>query len=335
MKVLVTGVAGFIGSFVAEELLARGDEVVGLDNLNAYYDPALKQARLERLAPQPGFRFVKLDLADAAGMAVLFAGGHFDRVVHVGAQAGVRHSIDHPQDYVDSNITGTLNVLEGCRRNGVQHLVFASTSSVYGANTKMPFSVHQAATHPLSFYAATKRANELMAHNYAALFGLPVTGLRFFTVYGPWGRPDMALFRFTRSMLAGEPIEVFNFGRHRRDFTYIDDIVQGVVRALDHVAKPDPAWNGEAPDPATSSAPYRIYNIGNSQPIDLSHYIETLERCLDRKAERKLLPLQAGDVPDTWADVEDLVRDVGYRPVTGVEQGVKAFVDWYRMYYRV
>ncbi len=335
MKVLVTGAAGFIGSFVAQELLARGDEVVGLDNLNAYYDPALKEARLARLTPQAGFRFVKLDLADAAGMTALFAGERFARVVHLGAQAGVRHSIDHPQSYVDSNITGTLNVLEGCRHNGVQHLVFASTSSVYGANTRMPFSVHQAATHPLSFYAATKRANELMAHNYATLFGLPVTGLRFFTVYGPWGRPDMALFKFTRSILAGEPIEVFNFGRHKRDFTYVADIAQGVVRALDHVAAPDPAWDSDAPDPATSSAPYRIYNIGNNRPIDLSHYIETLERCLGRKAEKKLLPLQPGDVPDTWADVEDLVQDVGYRPMTSVEQGVQAFVEWYRKYYAV
>jgi UDP-glucuronate 4-epimerase len=335
MKVLVTGVAGFIGSFVAEELLARGDEVVGLDNLNAYYDPALKEARLARLAPHAGFRFVKLDLADAAGMAALFAGGRFERVVHLGAQAGVRHSIDHPQSYVDSNITGTLNVLEGCRHHGVQHLVFASTSSVYGANTRMPFSVHQAATHPLSFYAATKRANELMAHNYASLFGLPVTGLRFFTVYGPWGRPDMALFRFTRNILAGEPIEVFNFGRHKRDFTYVADIAQGVVRALDRVAAPDPAWDSDAPDPATSSAPYRIYNIGNSRPIDLSHYIETLEKCLGMKAERRLLPLQPGDVADTWADVAELIRDVGYRPVTSVEQGVHAFVEWYRAYYRV
>jgi UDP-glucuronate 4-epimerase len=335
MKVLVTGAAGFIGSHVAQRLLARGDEVVGLDNLNDYYDPALKQARLARLTPQAGFSFVKLDLADAAGMASLFRSARFDRVVHLAAQAGVRYSLENPQAYVDSNITGTLNVLEGCRHNGVQHLVYASTSSVYGANTKMPFSVHQPATHPLSFYAATKRANELMAHNYAALFRLPVTGLRFFTVYGPWGRPDMALFLFTKNILAGKPIDVFNHGHHKRDFTYVEDIAQGVVRALDHVAEPDPAWDSNAPDPATSSAPYRVYNIGNNQPVDLSRYIETLENCLGRKAQRNLLPLQLGDVPDTYADVEDLVRDVGYKPATTVEFGIRAFVDWYRSYYGV
>jgi UDP-glucuronate 4-epimerase len=335
MKVLVTGAAGFIGSFVSHELLSRGDEVVGTDNLNTYYDPVLKEARLARLASRPGFSFVKLDLADAAGMSKLFASERFERVVHVGAQAGVRYSLDHPQSYIDSNVTGTLNVLEGCRHNGVQHLVFASSSSVYGANTKMPFSVHHGATHPLSFYAATKRSNELMAHNYAALFKLPVTGLRFFTVYGPWGRPDMALFKFTRSILAGEPIDVFNFGKHKRDFTYVTDIAHGVVRALDRVAAPDPAWNGDAPDPATSNAPYRIYNIGNNRPVDLSTYIETLEKCLGRTAKKNLLPMQSGDVQDTWADVEDLVRDVGYRPETSVEQGVRAFVDWYRGYYRV
>jgi UDP-glucuronate 4-epimerase len=335
MKVLVTGAAGFIGSFVSHRLLARGDEVVGLDNLNNYYDPALKEARLARLAPQPGFRFTKVDLADGPGMAALFRAERFDRVVHLGAQAGVRYSLENPQSYVDSNITGTLNVLEGCRHNGVQHLVYASTSSVYGANTSMPFSVHQPATHPLSFYAATKRANELMAHNYAALFRLPVTGLRFFTVYGPWGRPDMALFLFTKNILEGKPINVFNNGHHKRDFTYVEDIAEGVVRALDRVATPDPAWNSNNPDPATSSAPYRVYNIGNNRPVELSHYIETLEQCLGRTAERNLLPLQPGDVPDTFADVEDLVRDVGYRPATTVEQGVKAFVDWYRSYYKV
>ena len=333
MKILVTGAAGFIGSFVARQLLARGDEVVGLDNLNAYYDPALKQARLSLLDKSAGFRFVKLDLADATGMANLFAAERFERVVHLAAQAGVRYSLEAPQTYVDSNITGTLNVLEGCRHNGVQHLVFASTSSVYGANTKLPFSVHQAAVHPLSFYAATKRANELMAHNYAALFNLPVTGLRFFTVYGPWGRPDMALFLFTRNILAGKPIDVFNHGHHRRDFTYIDDIAEGVVRALDRVAMPNPEWNSDDPDPATSRAPYRIYNIGNNQPVQLSHYIETLEKCLGRKAQRNLLPLQPGDVPDTWADVQELEHDVGYRPATSVEVGVRAFVDWYRSYY--
>jgi UDP-glucuronate 4-epimerase len=335
MKVLVTGAAGFIGSCVARKLLARGDEVVGLDNLNAYYDPVLKEARLARLTPQPGFRFVKLDLADAAGMAALFKAERFERVVHLAAQAGVRYSLENPQAYVDSNITGTLNVLEGCRHNGVQHLVYASTSSVYGANTKMPFSVHQPATHPLSFYAATKRANELMAHNYAALFRLPVTGLRFFTVYGPWGRPDMALFMFTKNILAGKPIDVFNHGHHKRDFTFVEDIAEGVVRALDRIATPDVAWNSDEPDPATSSAPYRVYNIGNNRPIELSHYIETLEKCLGRKAERNLLPLQLGDVPDTFADVEDLARDVGYRPATTVEEGVQAFVEWYRSYYKV
>jgi UDP-glucuronate 4-epimerase len=333
VKVLVTGAAGFIGSFVARRLLDRGDEVIGLDNLNAYYDPALKQARLARLEGVAGFSFVKLDLADAAGMAALFADEGFDRVVHLGAQAGVRYSIDAPQAYVDSNITGTLNVLEGCRHNKVQHLVFASTSSVYGATTKMPFSEHQAAVHPLSFYAATKRANELMAHNYAALFGLPVTGLRFFTVYGPWGRPDMALFLFTRNILAGRPIDVFNNGHHQRDFTYVDDIAEGVVRTLDRLATPDPKWNSDDPDPATSRAPYRIYNIGNSRPVQLSQYIETLEQCLGRKAQRNLLPLQPGDVPDTWADVQELEREVGYRPFTSMEVGVRAFVDWYRSYY--
>jgi UDP-glucuronate 4-epimerase len=335
MKVLVTGAAGFIGSHVSHKLLARGDEVVGLDNLNNYYDPALKEARLARLTPQPGFRFARLDLADAAGMTALFKAERFDRVVHLAAQAGVRYSLENPQAYVDSNITGTLNVLEGCRHNGVQHLVYASTSSVYGANTKMPFSVHQAATHPLSFYAATKRANELMAHNYASLFRLPVTGLRFFTVYGPWGRPDMALFLFTKNILAGKPIDVFNHGHHKRDFTFVEDIAEGVVRALDRVATPDPAWDSMNPDPATSSAPYRVYNIGNNRPVDLSHYIETLEKCLGKTAQKNLLPLQLGDVPDTYADVEDLVRDVGYKPATTVEEGVRAFVDWYRSYYKV
>jgi UDP-glucuronate 4-epimerase len=335
VKVLVTGAAGFIGSFVARHLLERGDEVVGLDNLNAYYDPALKQARLERLRRHDGFRFVKLDLADVAGMAGLFRAERFDGVAHVGAQSGVRFSVESPQSYVDSNITGTLNVLEGCRHQGVGHLVFASSSSVYGANTKMPFSEHQAAIHPVSFYAATKRANELMAHNYAALFGVPVTGLRFFTVYGPWGRPDMALFQFTRNILAGKPIDVFGHGRHRRDFTYVEDIAAGVVRALDRVAAPDPAWSGDAPDPATSSAPYRIYNIGNNRPVELTHYIDALERCLGRKAQRNLLPAQAGDLHDTWADISGLVRDVGYQPVVNIEEGVAAFAAWYREYYRV
>jgi UDP-glucuronate 4-epimerase len=335
MKVLVTGAAGFIGSHVAQILLARGDQVVGLDNLNEYYDVTLKHARLKRLEPQAGFRFVKLDLADAAGMKALFATEKFDRVVHLGAQAGVRYSLEAPQTYVDSNITGTLNVLEGCRHNEVQHLVYASTSSVYGANTRMPFSPHQAATHPVSFYAATKRANELMAHNYAMLFNLPVTGLRFFTVYGPWGRPDMALFLFTKNILAGKPIDVFNHGNHKRDFTYVLDIAEGVVRALDRPATPNPDWNSDDPDPATSRAPYRVYNIGNNSPVELARYIEVIEECLGRKAIKNLLPLQQGDVPDTFADVQDLVRDVGYKPATPIETGVRAFIDWYRGYYQV
>jgi UDP-glucuronate 4-epimerase len=334
MRVLVTGAAGFIGYHVSERLLARGDDVVGLDNLNPYYDPSLKQARLARLEAQRGFRFVRADLADRAAMEALFAGGGFRRVVHLAAQAGVRYSVENPHAYADSNLTGTLHVLEGCRHNRIEHLVFASTSSVYGANTRMPFSVHQGADHPLSFYAATKKANEAMAHAYAALYGLPVTGLRFFTVYGPWGRPDMALFLFTRNILAGRPIDVFNRGHHRRDFTYVDDIAGGVVAALDRVAAPEPGWNGDAPDPATSHAPYRLYNIGNNRPVELLRYIEVLEGCLGRKAEMNLLPLQAGDVPDTWADADDLVRDVGYRPSTPVEEGVAKFVAWYLDYYR-
>jgi UDP-glucuronate 4-epimerase len=334
MPVLVTGAAGFIGYHVAERLLSRGDGVIGLDNLNPYYDPALKQARLARLAAHEGFRFERIDLADRAAMEALFAGAEIDRVIHLGAQAGVRYSIENPHAYADSNLTGTLHVLEGCRRHRIGHLVFASTSSVYGANTSMPFTVHQNADHPLSFYAATKKANELMAHSYASLYGLPVTGLRFFTVYGPWGRPDMALFLFTRNILAGRPIDVFNYGNHRRDFTYVDDIVGGVVAALDHVAAPNPRWDGDHPDPATSRAPYRIYNIGNNRPVELSHYIEVLEKCLGRKAEKNLLPLQVGDVPDTWADAEELVRDVGYRPSTPVETGVAKFVEWYLEYYR-
>ena len=335
MKVLVTGAAGFIGSYVAHLLLARGDEVVGLDNLNNYYDPTLKQARLDRLMPLKGFRFVKQELADRDGMAALFAREKLQRVVHLAAQAGVRYSLENPHAYIDSNVTGTLNVLEGCRHHGVEHLVFASTSSVYGLNTHMPFSVHEGVDHPLSLYASTKKANELMAHNYAALFKLPCTGLRFFTVYGPWGRPDMALFLFTRNILEGKPIDVFNYGHHKRDFTFVEDIAEGVVRALDRPASPNPDWSGDHPDPATSSAPYRLYNIGNNSPVELSRYIEVLEDCLGRKAERNLLPLQPGDVPDTFADVEDLVRDVGYRPATPVEVGVRRFVDWYRAYYRV
>ncbi len=335
MKVLVTGAAGFIGSTTARHLLARGDEVVGLDNLNDYYDVNLKKARLAILQKESNFRFEFLDLADREGMARLFSASRFDRVVHLGAQAGVRYSIENPHAYVDSNVVGTLNVLEGCRHNAVEHLVYASTSSVYGANTNMPFSVHQNVDHPLSLYAATKKANELMAHTYASLYGMPVTGLRFFTVYGPWGRPDMALFLFTRNILEGKPIDVFNYGKHRRDFTYIDDIVGGVVAALDHVATPNAGWDSDAPDPATSPAPYRLYNIGNAQPVDLMHYIAVLEERLGRKAEKNLLPLQPGDVPDTWADVEDLARDVGYRPATPVETGVARFVDWYLDYHQI
>jgi UDP-glucuronate 4-epimerase len=333
VKLLVTGAAGFIGYHTALQLLERGDEVVGLDNLNAYYDVKLKEARLSRLSAHPRFRFVKLDLADRAGMEGLFAAERFARVIHLAAQAGVRYSIENPLAYVDSNVVGTANVLEGCRHHGVEHLVYASTSSVYGANTRMPFSVHQNVDHPLSFYAATKKANELMAHTYAHLYSLPVTGLRFFTVYGPWGRPDMALFLFTRNILAGRPIDVFNHGHHRRDFTYVADIVQGVVRACDRIPTGNPAWNGDAPDPACSKAPYRLYNIGNNRPVELMHYIRTLEECLGRKAEMNLLPLQPGDVPDTWADIEDLQRDVGYTPATPVEKGIRAFVDWYQDYY--
>jgi UDP-glucuronate 4-epimerase len=334
LKLLLTGAAGFIGFHTAKKLLARGDEVVGLDNLNDYYDPNLKRARLAILERETKFRFVKMDLADKGGMKSLFSREKFKRVIHLAAQAGVRYSLENPQAYVDSNVTGTLNVLEGCRHNGVEHLVFASTSSVYGLNTNMPFTPHRGVDHPLSLYATTKRANELMAHNYAALFKLPVTGLRFFTVYGPWGRPDMALFLFTKNILEGKPIDVFNHGHHKRDFTFVDDIAEGVVRACERVATPNPEWNGNNPDPATSSAPFRIYNIGNNAPVDLSRYIEVLEDCLGKKAVKNMLPLQAGDVPDTFADVEDLVRDVGYKPATPVEVGIRRFVDWYLEYYK-
>lgn len=334
MKILVTGAAGFIGFHTAKALLERGDEVVGLDNLNEYYDVSLKHARLAILKQYPGFRFAKLDLADQQGMAALFASERFQRVVHLGAQAGVRYSIQDPFAYISSNVQGTMTVLEGCRHNGVEHLVYASTSSVYGANTKMPFSVHQNVDHPLSLYAATKKSNELMAHTYASLYALPVTGLRFFTVYGPFGRPDMALFSFTKNILAGKPIDVFNYGKHRRDFTYVSDIVEGVVRALDRIATPNLGWNGDSPDPATSAAPYRLYNIGNQRPVELMRYIEVLEECLGRKADKRLLPMQQGDVPDTWADVEELANDVGYAPTTPVEDGVRNFVDWYLEYYK-
>ena len=333
MKVLVTGAAGFIGAATALKFLERGYEVVGLDNLNEYYDVTLKEARLKRLTGQANFRFVKLDLADSAGVAALFARERFPRVVHLAAQAGVRYSLENPHAYVTSNVTGTLNILEGCRHTGVEHLVYASTSSVYGANTHMPFSVHQGVDHPLSLYASSKRANELMAHNYSALFKLPTTGLRFFTVYGPWGRPDMALFLFTRNILEGKPIDVFNNGRHQRDFTYVDDIAEGVVRACERIAQADPKWDSNAPDPATSFAPFRLYNIGNNRPVQLMRYIEVIEEALGRKAVKNFLPLQAGDVPETFADIEDLVRDVGYRPATPVEVGVRRFVEWFCEYY--
>jgi UDP-glucuronate 4-epimerase len=335
VRILVTGAAGFIGFHTAGALLGRGDEVVGVDNLNAYYDPKLKRARLAILERERNFRFAKLDIADRSALQEVFDRQKFDRVVHLAAQAGVRHSILDPHLYVQSNITGFLHVLEGCRQQGVQHLVYASTSSVYGANTRMPFSEKQNVDHPLTLYAATKKANESMAHSYSSLYGLPTTGLRFFTVYGPWGRPDMALFLFTRNILAGAPIEVFNEGHHRRDFTYIDDIVQGVLGALDRAAMPDPRWNSEEPQPDSSYAPYKIYNIGNQRPVTLLRYIEVLEKCLGRKAHKNLAPMQLGDVRDTWADVSSLARDVGYGPRTELEEGVKRFVDWYLEYYGV
>lgn len=335
MKVLVTGAAGFIGMFVSRLLLERGDEVVGLDNLNEYYDVNLKKSRLSLLQKIPGFTFVKLDLAERGGMEQLFREHKFQKVVHLAAQAGVRYSLINPHAYIDSNLVGTFHLFEGCRTTGVEHVVYASTSSVYGANTRMPFTPHRAADHPISLYAATKKANEMMAHSYSMLHRLPTTGLRFFTVYGPYGRPDMALFQFTRNMLDGKPIDVFNFGHHRRDFTYVDDIAEGVVQALDRVATPDPDWNANDPDPARSSAPYRLYNIGNSRPVELMRYIEVLEDCLGIKAEKNLLPMQPGDVPDTFADVDDLVADVGYRPSTPVEVGVPRFVAWYLDYYQV
>ncbi len=335
MRILVTGAAGFIGSKLSECLLARGDEVLGYDNLNSYYDPQLKQARLARLQPQAGFRFVQAALEDRAALDQAFADFRPQRVVNLAAQAGVRYSLENPRAYVDSNIVGFLNILEACRYGDVEHLVYASSSSVYGANRKLPFSVEDSVDHPVSMYAATKKANELMAHTYSHLFNLPTTGLRFFTVYGPWGRPDMALFLFTRNILAGKPIDVFNHGRHTRDFTYIDDIVEGVIRTLDHVPGPDPDYDPKAPTPASSSAPYRVYNIGNHQPVELLRYIEVLEACLGRKAEKQLLPLQPGDVPDTYADVEALQRDTGYSPSTPIEVGVERFVAWYRDFYKV
>jgi len=335
MKVLVTGAAGFIGYYTAKYLLDRGDEVVGLDNLNDYYDVNLKLARLANLEGREGFRFVKISLEDRPAMDKLFAEERFDRVVHLAAQAGVRYSLENPHSYIESNIVGTLHVLEGCRHNGVENLVYASSSSVYGANTEMPFSIHHNVDHPLALYGATKKANELMAHTYSNLYDLPTTGLRFFTVYGPFGRPDMALFMFTKNIIEGKPIDVFNYGNHRRDFTYVDDIVEGVIRTLDHVAEPNPDWDPANPDPGTSRAPYRIYNIGNSQPVELMRYIQVIEQCVGREAEKNLLPMQPGDVPDTWADVDDLIADVDYQPNTTVEEGVRRFVEWYVDFYNV
>ena len=333
MKVLVTGAAGFIGMHTALALLVRGDEVVGLDNLNSYYDIKLKEARLGQLEGKPGFRFIRADLAGRVAMADLFAREKFQRVVHLGAQAGVRYAAENPAAYVDSNLVGFGNILEGCRHAKVGHLVFASSSSVYGSNADMPFREAHTADHPLSLYAATKRANELMAHSYAHLYKLPVTGLRFFTVYGPWGRPDMSLFTFTRKILAGEPIDVYNMGRHARDFTYIDDIVEGVVRTLDLTAAASPAFNAKAPKPDTSDAPYRVFNIGNNQPVELLYFIDCLETALGRAAKRNMLPLQPGDVEATYADVDNLAAAVGFRPKTSIEDGVARFVEWYRAFY--
>ena len=335
MKVLVTGNAGFIGFHVARRLLERGDAVVGFDVVNDYYDPSLKEARLARTQDHPGFTDIRIDLEDRQGIADLFAQYKPDGVVNLAAQAGVRYSLENPNAYIDTNVVGFMHVLEGCRHNDVKHLVYASSSSVYGSNTRMPFSVHDNVDHPVSIYAATKKANELMAHTYSHLYRLPTTGLRFFTVYGPWGRPDMALFKFTRNILNGEPIDVFNYGKHRRDFTYIDDIVEGVIRTLDRIPQPNPDWSGDHPDSASSTAPYALYNIGNNQPVELMYYIEVLEDCLGMQAEKNLLPLQPGDVPDTYADVQDLVRDVGYKPDMSVEEGVANFVAWYRDYYQV
>jgi UDP-glucuronate 4-epimerase len=335
MRVLVTGAAGFIGSALSLRLLARGDEVLGVDNLNDYYDVTLKQARLDRLTPHPNFKFAKVSIEDRPALEKVFHEFRPQSVVNLAAQAGVRYSLENPYAYVEANLVGFINILEACRHGKVEHLVYASSSSVYGANRKLPFSVQDSVDHPVSLYAATKKANELMAHTYSHLYGLPTTGLRFFTVYGPWGRPDMALFLFTRKILAGEPIDVFNHGHHTRDFTYVDDIVEGVIRTLDRVPEPDPAYDPLQPNSATSSAPYRVYNIGNSHPVQLSHYIEVLEACLGRKAEKNLLPLQPGDVPDTSAEVSELMTDTGYRPDTSVEEGVKRFVEWYRGYYGV
>lgn len=335
MKILLTGAAGFIGMTTALRLLARGDEVIGLDNLNDYYEVRLKLDRLARLQPLPGFRFVKMDVADREGLAALFAAERFDRVIHLAAQAGVRYSLQNPHAYVDSNIVGFMNMLEGCRHSAVRHLVYASSSSVYGGNTKMPFSERDSVDHPVSMYAATKKANELMAHTYSHLFGLPTTGLRFFTVYGPWGRPDMALFLFTKAILEGRAIDVFNHGQMRRDFTYVDDIAEGVIRVLDRPAEPDPAYDSLRPDPATGSAPFRVFNIGNHQPVPLLDFIGCIEDALGMKAEKNLLPLQDGDVPATYADVDALTAWTGFAPATDIRTGIARFVAWYRGYYGV
>ncbi len=334
-KVLVTGAAGFIGFHLSKRLLEEGCQVVGLDIVNDYYDPAIKEARLEILRPYKGFKFAKIDLADKKSMDELFEKEQFDVVVNLAAQAGVRYSLVNPQSYVDSNLVGFVNILEGCRHTKVKHLVFASSSSVYGSNTKMPFSVHDNVDHPVSLYAASKKSNELMAHAYAHLFKLPCTGLRFFTVYGPWGRPDMALFLFTKAILEDRPIDVFNYGKMQRDFTYIDDIVEGVVRVMKRPASPNPDWDGNNPDPGSSYAPYKIYNIGNNQPVELMHFIEVIEDTLGKKAKKNLLPLQPGDVPATYANIDDLVRDTGFKPSTPLEVGIPKFIEWYREYFKV
>ncbi len=335
MKVLVTGSAGFIGSALSIRLLERGDEIIGIDNHNHYYDPALKEARLARHADHPNYTHIRMDMEDRQGMADLFAKEQFDMVVNLAAQAGVRYSLENPLAYIDTNFVGFGHILEGCRHNKVKHLVYASSSSVYGSNTKMPFSVHDNVDHPVSLYAATKKASELMAHTYSHLYDLPTTGLRFFTVYGPWDRPDMALQKFTRAMLAGEKIQIYNYGKHRRDFTYIDDIVEGVIRVLDKPAQPNPAWDGNHPDPATSLAPWKIYNIGSNNPVELLDYISALETAMGIEADKELLPLQPGDVPDTYADVDDLVRDFDYKPSMPMEQGVNNFAKWYKDYHKI
>lgn len=335
MKVLITGTAGFIGSALAIRLLERGDAVIGIDNLNDYYDVSLKQARLDRVKAYDKFTDVRINIEDREAMEKVFREHQPQRVVNLAAQAGVRYSLVNPHAYIDTNIVGFVNILEGCRHNGVEHLVYASSSSVYGANTNYPFSIHNNVDHPVSLYAASKKSNELMAHTYSHLFNLPTTGLRFFTVYGPWGRPDMALFMFTKHILAGEPIDVFNYGDHKRDFTFIDDIVEGVIRTLDHVATSNPEWTGDEPDPGTGKAPWRVYNIGNNNPCGLLRYIEVLEECLGKKAEKNMLPLQPGDVPYTYADTSDLMEDVGYKPDTSVEDGIAKFVAWYKDYYKV